>query len=75
MRQIRARFSDGVLKPLEELDIQEGQEVMIAVEEIPSVPGDAFERTAGGWKDLVDTDQLLKDFKESRKILGREINL
>ncbi len=32
---------------------------------------DAFLSAAGGWKDLVDTEQLKKDIYESRKISTR----
>jgi hypothetical protein len=32
---------------------------------------EAFKSAAGGWKDLVDTDQLKRDIYESRKISTR----
>ena len=32
---------------------------------------EAFKSAAGGWKDLVDTEQLKKDIYESRKISTR----
>ena len=33
---VRARFSNGVLEPLEMLDLKEGQEVLVSIEESPS---------------------------------------
>jgi predicted DNA-binding antitoxin AbrB/MazE fold protein len=34
-RQIRARFSKGKIEPLEQLELQEGEEMIISVEEVP----------------------------------------
>ena len=36
---------------------------------------DAFERAAGSWKGLVDTERLIKDIYESRRIRAPEIKL
>ena len=36
MKKIKARFIDGKLEPLEHLDLQEGQEVLVSVEEGPT---------------------------------------
>ncbi len=35
---IRVRFSNGVLKPLENLRLKEGEEVMVTIETLPSKP-------------------------------------
>ena len=35
---VRARYSNGVLTPLEPLDLEDGKEVIVSVEE-PRVPG------------------------------------
>ena len=32
---VRARFSNGVLTPLEPLDLEEGDEVMVSIEDAP----------------------------------------
>jgi predicted DNA-binding antitoxin AbrB/MazE fold protein len=34
-RQIKARFSQGKIEPLEQLELQEGEEVIISIEEVP----------------------------------------
>ncbi len=36
--RVKARFSDGVLTPLEPLDLEEGAEVTVSVEETPAPP-------------------------------------
>ena len=33
---VKARYSDGVLTPLEPLDLDEGEEVMVSIEDAPS---------------------------------------
>lgn len=32
---VKARFTNGILMPLEPLDLEEGQEVVVSVEEMP----------------------------------------
>ena len=73
-REIRARFSKGKIEPLEEVDLREGEVITITIREEKPATG-AFERAAGGWRELVDTDELLRDFKESRKIRAPEVQL
>jgi len=49
---IRARFSDGTLKPLEALELKEGDEVTITIVSSSSssrAGADWLEQTAGGW--------------------------
>lgn len=76
-RQFRARFTKGKIEPLEDVDFKEGDEVIITLKETPApvTAEDAFERAAGGWKGLVDTDALLRDFKKSREITSPEVHL
>ena len=76
-REIRARFTKGKIEPLEKVDLKEGDEVRIIIPEPPSpeTAEGAFERAAGGWKGLVDTEALLKDFKKSREIIAPEVQL
>ena len=38
--RVKARFSGGVLTPLEPLDIEEGTEVTVSVEETPTTPAE-----------------------------------
>ncbi len=54
-RKIRARFSKGKIEPLEHLELQEGEEVFISVEEIP-----ALERRSRTRAKSFPADSLLK---------------
>ena len=47
---IRARFSHGVLEPLEPLDLEEGKEVVVSIEDPPAPPS--------------ETSSILKMFEE-----------
>ena len=69
---IRARFSDGTLKPLEALELKEGDEVTITIVSSPSKSGaDWLERTAGAWAGLVDAEELKREIYDSRLIATR----
>ena len=71
-RKVKAKFSKGRIELLEELDLQEGEEVIILVNDKPKggKGPDGFERAAGGWVGLVDTDELLRRVQESRKVIS-----
>ena len=74
LRSIRARYSKGVLEPLEELDLEEGAEVSVSIKETPSRERklEALRRSAGSWKGNSDPDELIKMIYESR-ITGSRI--
>jgi len=70
---IRARVKGGVLEPLERTDLPEGKEVLITVLKIVQDPDDeAFLRSAGSWKGLIDAEKLIRDIYEDRLIDTRE---
>ena len=62
---------------MEELDLQEGEEVVIIAKDKPeeTTEPDGFERAAGGWVGLVDTDELLRLVQVSRKVISPPIEL
>ena len=68
---IRARFSGGTLKPLETLDLQDGEEVTITIVSSSLSGTDWLERTAGGWAGLVDAEELKREIYDSRSIATR----
>lgn len=69
---IRARFSDGTLKPLEAVELREGDEVTITiVSSRPESVGDWLDRTAGRWAGLVDAEQLKREIYDGRLIATR----
>ncbi len=80
-REVKAKYLHGKLEPMEDLDLSEGEEVTISVkrpakspEEIGK-PVDGFERAAGGWVGLVDTDELLRIVQKSRQVISPPVEL
>jgi predicted DNA-binding antitoxin AbrB/MazE fold protein len=69
---IRARFSHGVLEPLEQLNVPEGEVVTITIIRLPTTAtGSGLERSAGGWKDLIDAEELKRNIYADRLISTR----
>jgi predicted DNA-binding antitoxin AbrB/MazE fold protein len=63
---IKARFPGGVLEPLEELELTEGQEVTVTILSVPSTrDADFLTRTADGWAGLIDAEKLKQEVNES----------
>ncbi len=66
---IRARMKGGVLEPLETVDLPEGKEVLVTVVAVSGgSDADAFRRAAGGWKDLVDAEALIRNIYADRVV-------
>jgi predicted DNA-binding antitoxin AbrB/MazE fold protein len=71
---IRARFSKGVIKPLEKVDITDEREITVTIMELPAPSReDTFAACAGGWKGLIDAEKLIKDIYQDRLISTRKI--
>ncbi len=69
---IRARFANGVLEPLERLDVPEGEVLTITIIRLPFPEGGGgLERSAGGWKGLIDADELKRHIYADRLISTR----
>jgi len=61
---IKARYSGGLLEPLEKLELTEGQEVTVTILSVPlTTDADFLTRTAGGWVGLIDAERLKHDVK------------
>ena len=75
VRTIRAKFSGGVFQPLEPAAaemVREGQEVLITIStESADLAGDPIRDTAGGWRDLIDTDALKRNIYADRLVSTR----
>ncbi|MGA9055588.1 MAG: antitoxin family protein [Terriglobia bacterium] len=70
---IRARVKGGVLELLETTDLPEGKEVLITVIGVAEDPDDeAFLRSAGSWKGLIDAEKFIRDVYEDRLLNTRE---
>ena len=76
-REIRARFANGKIEPLEALQLRDGEEITIIVEEAPprAFKKDAFEGSAGGWKGTLDFDVYLRDLYSRRRRSSPEVTL
>ncbi|MBI4286968.1 MAG: antitoxin family protein [Chloroflexi bacterium] len=74
-KTIRALFSRGVIKPLERVNIPEGSEITVTIHD-EAVAGkkpfaEALKTTAGGWKDLIDAEELKGDIYNDRLVRSR----
>ena len=64
---IRARVKGGKLEPLEKIDLPEGKEVLVTILRVPaSDAAEAFRRSAGSWKGLVDAELLIQRIYQDR---------
>ena len=72
-KEIRARFSKGVLEPMEKLELREGDEVLISVRMAPSVQRTlkALRATAGAWRGTHDPEELKRSIYANRLISTR----
>jgi predicted DNA-binding antitoxin AbrB/MazE fold protein len=69
---IRARFANGMLEPLERLDVPEGEVLTITIIRLPSGERTGgLERAAGGWKGLIDAEELKRNIYADRTISTR----
>ena len=55
------------------MELKDGEEIVLTIVRRPEIKGtlDAFRKSRGGWKDLIDCEQLKKDIYESRSIQTR----
>ena len=69
---IKARFTGGVLEPLEKVELREGQEVTVTIITLPlKSAADWLTHTAGGWAGLIDAERLKREVQESRMVATR----
>lgn len=70
---VKARFSNGVLTPLEPLDLEEGTEVTVSIEDAvsPDNASRALRAAAGAWKGTHDPEELLRNIYSDRLVSSR----
>ena len=70
---VKAKFSNGVLTPLEPLDLDEGEEVLVSIEDTrsPERGVRALRTAAGAWKGTHDPDELLRNIYSDRLVNSR----
>ena len=70
-KNVKARFTNGVFVPEEEVGIEEGAVLIISFDEKHLVPLEErikrAEAVAGSWKGLVDGDALIQQIYEDRR--------
>ncbi len=72
IKTIKARFTKGRIEPLEKVDIAEGEEITVTIEEIPKKEaGDPLDTTFGGWAETIDCEELKKNIYADRLISTR----
>ena len=73
VKEFRTRFSHGVLEPLDAVDLKEGEEVKVIIVERPQGKGmlEALRASAGGWKELIDAEELKRNIYADRLISTR----
>ncbi len=72
-KTIKARFRNGVIEPLEEIELAEGEEFTLTIVRVPEISeeGDAFSESRGGWKGLIDCEELKRNIYADRLIHTR----
>ena len=68
---IKGIYEDGIIKPLEQVDINEKAEVMIIFLDTTKEKKTTFFSAAGAWKE-VDTETLKKQIYKNRRISTRK---
>ncbi len=72
MRNIKAKFFEGVLIPQERLDLKEGADVVIAITgPPPDRTLETLRATAGAWKGTHDPEALKQAIYTGRRTLSR----
>lgn len=71
-KPIRARFSNSVLEPLEQIEANEGEVLTVTILRLPAAErAGGLERSAGGWKGLIDAEELKRNIYADRLITTR----
>jgi predicted DNA-binding antitoxin AbrB/MazE fold protein len=74
-RIIKATYRNGIIEPLEELDLTDGAEVTVILEDVPpsllkEEKRKRFLASAGSWKDIVD-EKFLDEIYRQRSLRTR----
>jgi len=72
-KTIKVRFRNGLLEPLEKIQLEEGEEFTLTIVRFPEIvyEKDAFRESRGGWKGLVDCEELKRSIYANRLIHTR----
>jgi predicted DNA-binding antitoxin AbrB/MazE fold protein len=74
LKTIKARYRNGVIEPLEKIDIAEEAEITVTIDVQPFISEEErwkrFLSAAGGWKDIVD-EGFLDEIYRQRSMRNR----
>ena len=72
-KTIKARFRNGIIEPLDNVELKEGEEFTLTIVRLPEIgeERDAFSESRGGWKGLVDCEELKRNIYADRLIHTR----
>jgi predicted DNA-binding antitoxin AbrB/MazE fold protein len=74
LKTIKARYRNGVIEPLEKIDIAEEAEITVTIDVPASMSEEErwkkFLSAAGGWKDIVD-EGFLDEIYRQRSVRNR----
>ena len=69
-KQVKARFTNGALMPLEPVELGEGAEVTLTIDDKPQLTAEErierFMAAAGGWEGLHDPDEFKRMIYQAR---------
>lgn len=71
LKTIKARYRNGVIEPLEEIDLADGTEITVTVSEPTGLSEDGLNRSFGGWKGLINAEEFLRNVYADRRISTR----
>ena len=68
VRSIRATYRDGVLEPSEELDLEDGEVVVVTISgrRITEEDLEIMRSSFGAWKGKIDAEKLIEEIYEAR---------
>ena len=77
-KKLRAKFANGVLVPLDELDLEEGAEITLSIDDEPELSLEEriekMKSAAGAWKGKHDPEELKRMIYASRIAGSREVS-
>jgi predicted DNA-binding antitoxin AbrB/MazE fold protein len=69
---IRARIKGGVIEPLEQVDLPEGQDILVTILTAPSVADiEVFHLSAGRWQGTFEPETLIEKIYADRLVSTR----
>lgn len=70
MIKVKAKYTNGALTPLEYVDLKEGAEVTLSIDDTPQLSYEErlarFKAVAGGWKGLHDPEEFKQMIYQAR---------